>query len=152
MFSASEWTTVVVADRASSLALAWYEALAMLSVRHPNGRSRVLLTIVDDVLKIALDETLDTRDMRTPMRSPFVISCVRLACWPGADRARQWFAAGWAGYCVHEALELVTFGGRAVIDPHADPYPNALGNRGLRDGFPAVLTEETLSRAMTVIA
>lgn len=142
----------VASERLSDLGTRWRDALSVLCVRHPNRLSAVECRISDDdVLTVQLDETVDTRDLTTPMRAPFVISCVRLACWPGADRAREWFAAGFAGYCMHEALELVTFGGAAVLDPHEQPYAENTANRCLRDGFPPVLTEETLARAMRVV-
>ena len=133
------------------IAQRWLTALSSLDVRHPNGRSKVLLTTDGDMLTVALDATIDTRDGVTPMYSPFVIGCVRLDCWPGTRLARQWFAAAFAGYCQHEALELVTFGGLPVLDPHAQPYETNPCNRGLRDGFPPVLTMETLALALGVV-
>lgn len=152
MRSEGAHTRIVTADRVSALGLQWFTALSGLSIRHPNGRSRVLLEVsADDVLKIALDSTLDTRDLQTPMRSPFVIACVRLRCWPGEVAAREWFAAGFAGYCMHEALELVTCGGAPVLDPHREPYATNPANASLRHGFPPVLTNETLARAMKVV-
>lgn len=126
----------------------WRAALAGLEVRHPNGRSRVVLRVSDGdppSLYIGLDETVCTLTGRT-MRD-FAISNVRLAYWPGTDLARMWFAAAWAGYCQHEALELVTLAGdrgAKVLDPHAEPYPTNPYNRGLRDGFPVELTPATM--------
>lgn len=149
-----ERTILTFADRLSLLGKQWRSALAGLRVWHPNGTSTTLLHLsadVEPVLKISLDKITDTRDLVTEMRSPFVISCVRLTYFPGATIARRWLAAGWAGYVAHEALELVTFGGDSVLDPHAEPYPDAPGNRGLRDGFPSVLTPDSLVRALAVV-
>lgn len=152
MFVATEHTTLTASDHVTDLGRRWFDALFGIVARHPNGLSRTLLTISsDDVLTVALDRTLDTRDLATEMRAPFVISCVRLTFFPGEQRAREWFAAAFAGYVMHEALELVTFGGRAVLDPHAEPYATSPANRCLRDGFPPVLTDETLARAMKVV-
>lgn len=142
---------ITCADHLTPIGAAWRDALAGLAVRHPNAVSRCMLTLSsDDVLKVAVDVIADTRDQVTPMRSPFVIACVRLTYFPGPELAHQWFAAAWSGYVQHETLELVTFGGVAVLDPHADPYASIPQNRGLRDGFPPVLTPETLTRALAV--
>jgi len=142
------------AERLSLLGELWRDALAPLVVRHPNRASEVRLHLsgdVEPILKVSLDAVMDTRDQVTPMRSPFVISCVRLTFWPGSRRAREWFAAGWSGYVQHEALELVTLDGAAVLDPHEEPYATNPNNRGLRDGLPPVLTEATIARAMAVV-
>ena len=152
MFSVRQQTTVELADGAGELARLWFVALSAVDARHPNGLSRTRLLISPDaVLRVEVDRIRDTRDLSTEMRSPFVISNVRLAYWPGERRAQEWFAAAWAGYVMHEALELVTVDGRAVLDPHAEPYATNPANRCLRDGFPPVLTEASLERAMGVV-
>jgi len=146
----TELTAFTYADRLSPLGAQWRDALLPLRVWHPNGISTALLHLSGDVhpvLKISLDRTVDTRDQVTPMRSPFVISCVRLTYFPGETLARQWFAAGWAGYCLHEAQELVTIDGAAVLDPHAAPFAF---DRGLRDGLPPELTPVTMIRSLAV--
>lgn len=145
MFSVRQQTTVELAEGACEMAHLWFVALSAIDARHPNGISRTRMLISRDaVLRVEVDRILDTRDLLTEMRSPFVISCVRLACWPGERRAQEWFAAAWAGYIQHEALELVTVDGLPVLDPHAEPYATNPWNRSLRDGFPPVLTEQTM--------
>jgi hypothetical protein len=150
----SERTILTAADGLSLLGRQWHSALTGLCVWHPNGQSGTLLHLSAEtapVLRISLDRTLDTHDQVTPMRSPFVISCVRLTFFPGEWLARMWLAAAWAGYAQHEALELVTFGGIAVLDPHREPYSENPWNRGLRAGFPPVLSPETLVTALAVV-
>lgn len=143
---------IISADRLSELGQQWRSALAPLLVRHPNRLSAVECRLSsDDVLTVQLDATVSTADLATPMRAPFVIASVRLACWPGVGAARAWFAAAFAGYCMHEALELVTLEGATVLDPHAAPYETNPANRSLRDGFPPVLTVESMTRAMRVV-
>lgn len=152
MFSVRQQTTVELADDACELAHLWFVALSAIDARHPNGLSRTRLLISRDaVLRVEVDRILDTRDLATPMRSPFVISCVRLTFFPGEGAARAWFAAAWAGYVMHEALELVTVDSKAILDPHAEPYATNPANRCLRDGFPPALTPETMARAMRVV-
>lgn len=137
------------------LAAAWRDALAELEVRHPNGWSRVLLRIDDGdppVLFAGLDETTCT--VTGAAKRDFTISCVRLTYWPGMRLAHAWIAAAWAGYCQHEALELVTLAGNRsarVLDPHFEPYATNPINRGLRDGFPPVLTPETLIDTLALV-
>lgn len=134
------------------LAQLWHLALGALVIRHPNGRSRCVLRIIDGdppQLYVGLDETTCTRDGHV-MRD-FAISTVRLRCWPGETLARQWFSAAWVGYLQHEALELVTHAGVAVLDPHAAPYVSNAVNRGLRDGFPVELTAETMIHTLELV-
>lgn len=131
----------------------WDDALRGLEVRHPNGRSRVILRVTGGMsLYVGLDETWCTLTGRRMV--DFAISTVALMFWPGTTLARRWFAAAWAGYCQHEALELVTLAGDRsvkIIDPHADPYPTNPSNRGLRDGFPVALTPESLLDTLSLV-
>lgn len=130
----------------------WSAAVDMLRVRHPNGRSRCVLRIIDGdppQLYVGLDETTCTRDGHV-MRD-FAISTVKLTYFPGVRLARAWFAAAWVGYLQHEALEIVTIDGAAVLDPHAGPYATNPLNRGLRDGFPVELTPATLLETLKLV-
>lgn len=139
----------------SDLAKYWEGALAELDVRHPNGRSQVVLHVSDGapaILYIGLAETTCT--LTDAVMKDFAISNVRLAYWPGARLAQAWFAAAWVGYLQHEALELVTLAGdRAakVLDPHAAPYATNPLNRGLRVGFPAELTPASLLATLRLV-
>lgn len=142
-------------DQQGELSRQWAEALDGLEVRHPNGVSGVVLRLDgSDPLRlyVGLDETWCT--LTGAHKVDFAISTVTLAFWPGLQLARQWFAAAWAGYCQHEALELVSLAGdRSVkpLDPHAEPYSSNPINRGLRDGFPRVLTPETLLDTLALV-
>ena len=138
-----------------SLSALWRAALNALDVRHPNGRSNVLLRVTDGeapMLHIGLDETTCTLT-GAPKRN-FCISNVRLTYWPGTRIAQVWFAAAWSGYLQHEGLELVSLAGdrsQKVLDPHAEPYQTNPWNRGLRDGFPVELTPATLLATLRVV-
>lgn len=142
-------------EQSDEIATCWRAALAGLEVRHPNGRSRAVLRVSDGdppVLYVGLDETTCT--LTGERKVDFAISCVRLTYWPGERLARAWFAAAWAGYLLHEALELVTLAGdRAakVLDPHAAPYATNPLNRGLRDGFPVELTPSSLLATLRLV-
>lgn len=130
----------------------WRSTIAGVTLRHPNGISRPVLRLIDgDPLRlyVGLDETRCTRDGHA--MGDFAISTVTLTYFPGERLARIWLAAAWVGYLQHEALELVTIDGRAVIDPHAEPYATNPANRGLRDGLPVELTPETLVAALVLI-
>ena len=130
----------------------WFQALYDIEIRHPNGRSRPVIRVIDGAppqLYVGLDETACTKTGAV-MRD-FAISTVALEFFPGPRSARAWLAAAWAGYLQHEALELVTVDGKAVLDPHAEPYPTNPYNRGLRDGFPLRLTPETLVRTLMLV-
>lgn len=138
-----------------TVAESWRGALAGLEVRHPNGRSKVDLTVLNGEppeLYVGLDETTCT--MTGAVKRPFAISTVKLTYYPGTLQARLWLAAAWAGYCQHEALELVTLAGdrsAKVLDPHAEPYAINPVNRGLRDGFPVELTPTTLAKTLALV-
>lgn len=132
----------------------WKRALREIVLRHPNGRSKVMLRI-DNVfagptLYVGLDETTSTRDPDKVMHN-FTISNVQLTFSPPDYLIHQWLAAAWVGYLQHEALELVTVGKRNPLDPHEEPYPTNPYNRGLRDGFPPVLTPETMFDTLTIV-
>lgn len=140
----------------SPLATQWFEALRPLILRHPNGESKVCVTLqVSDRLHlhVALDRTRDTSDRSKWMRSPFAIASVELTHFPGVKLARAWLAAGFVGYLTHEALELVTIDDlkTKVLDPHAEPYETNPLNRCLRDGLPTRLTPEALVDALCVV-
>jgi hypothetical protein len=91
----------------------------------------------------------NTRDTVTNERLPsLAVSTVRLTYFPGKDVARRWLAAAWAGYQIHESLELVTADGMRPIDPHA----HERHDRGLRHGLPITLTPETLLQTFEAIA
>lgn len=131
------------------MVLSWRRALAGLRVRHPDPAGRPRFHVTDDgVLHVGCGNVHDTLtgDLRD-----LPICSVRLTFFPGDDLARQWFAAAWAGYLSHEALELVTHDGAPPLDPHAEPYELNPCNRGLRDGFPNHLTPESLLRTLEVV-
>lgn len=129
---------------------AWRVSLAAIQVKHldPAARPRLVLS-ADGHLHVGCGNVTDTS---TGARRDLPICSVRLEYHPGDDTlARQWFAAAWAGYQTHEALEIVKHQGRAVLDPHAEPYPDATQNRGLKDGFPSVLTRDAFFRTLCVV-
>lgn len=137
----------------TELGARWSAALAKVVVRHPNRESRVIVRVSEGdppVLHLALDATRCTADPDR-IRAPFTISDVTLTYFPGEQLAQTWLAAAWAGYLQHEALELVTLGddlNARVIDPHAPPYTF---DRGLRQGLPVVLTEDTLFQTLIAV-
>lgn len=130
----------------------WRAALAPVVLRHPNGRSTPVLRLTDGdppQLYVGLDRTWCTRDGHE--MTDFAISTVKLTYFPGARLVRMWLAAAWTGYCCHEALELATVNGVAILDPHAEPYATNPVNRGLRDGFPVTLTPKTLLASLCLV-
>lgn len=139
----------------TDLAARWRSALSALDVRHPNGRSNVVLRIIDadpPELYVGLDATTCT--LTGAVKQDFAISTVKLLYWPGERLAQAWFAAAWTGYLSHEALELVTMRGdrsAKVLDPHAEPYQSNPLNRGLRDGFPVELTPKSLFNTLLLV-
>lgn len=140
----------------SELVRLWADALAPLRVRHPDRSATPEVTISASgdtaLLTLRVHNATDTATDRPHHRNPLLISAVRLTYFPGVRLARQWFAAAWAGLAQHEALELVTIGeGLHPLDPHTEPYERNPWNRGLRDGFPAVLTPDTLRKALAVV-
>lgn len=130
----------------------WYDALEGVIVRHPDRRNTVKLELLSGPsLSISMDKVTST--VSEELWSPFQISTVKLSYFPGVDLARKWLAAAWAGYCAHEALELVTVGDWKTrpLDPHEEPYPTNPYNKGLRDGFPVELTPETLRLSLLLV-
>lgn len=127
---------------------AWERALKGLRVRHPDPSGLPRISFSHGHLHVGCGNVTDTLTS-TPRDLP--IASVRLDYFPGDDLARKWFAAAWAGYLQHEALELVTYEGVSPLDAHAEPYATNPYNRGLRDGFPPVLNRETLVRAFAVV-
>ena len=131
------------------LADEWAQALDGLQIKHPNPGVEVVCTLTrtdPPILTVACPNTLDTRD-GTPIPN-FVVSNVTLSYFPGARLARTWLVCAWVGYLQHEGLELSTFQGERVLDPHAPPFQY---DRGLRQGFPVVLTPETLRATLEVV-
>lgn len=140
----------------SAITQQWALALQDVVIRHPNGSSNVVLTLTDGPapnLMIHLDETCDSRDPRVKF-GRFVISNVKLTYFPGVKLAREWLAAAFAGYVLHEALELVTVGN--LVDrplcPHTETSPGVYAyDKGLRDGLPLELNPATLIRTLAVV-
>lgn len=140
----------------SELTQQWADALRDVVIRHPNGRSKTIVTLIDapePTLMLWLDETRDSRDGSKRMPR-FVISNVRLTFFPGVELARKWLAAAFSAYCLHEAQECVTIGDFVTrpLDPHADLGDGFYGyDKGLRDGLPVALTRETMRRTLDVV-
>lgn len=131
------------------IAAAWRGALDGLFVRHPDPDALPYWLVSDDGhLHVGCGNVHDTL---TGAVRDLPVASVRLTYFPGDGLARRWFAAGWAGYVTHEALELVKYEGRPPLDPHEEPYATNPFNRGLRDGFPPVLTPGSLERALAVV-
>jgi len=143
----------------SSLFVLWRDAFAPMRLEHPNRESVVVLKLANGlppILSVGLDWTRDTVDGHR--RDRFAVSSVRLCYFPGVRLAQAWMAAAWAGYCMHESLELVTADGVRPIDPHSEVAPGSdhrlapyLYDRGLRDGLPQMLTRDTLLRTLCVV-
>lgn len=130
----------------------WRAALADVVLRHPNGRSAPVVRVIDGdppSLYVGLDCTWCTGDGHE--MTDFAISTVRLTYFPGVQLARMWLAAAWVGFLQHEALELATVDGVAVLNPHDEPYVSNPVNRGLRNGFPVELTYESTVAALELI-
>jgi hypothetical protein len=130
----------------------WRAAIADVRLRHPNGRSTPILRISSGTppeMYVGLDATTCT--LTGKLMVDFSISTIVLTYWPGVRVAQMWMAAAWVGYLQHEALELATVGGRAIIDPHAEPYASNPANRGLRYGMPPVLTPITLAQTLALV-
>ncbi len=133
----------------------WADALALLVIRHsfPGARPTVKLHTFNgaDYLTVEVGDALDTRTGEPHAANPLLVAQVKLTYFPGAALARVWMAAAWAGLAQHEALELVTWCDRIVLNPHAEPHRETPWNRGLRDGLPLELTPETLVCALAVV-
>jgi len=131
----------------------WRAALADVVIRHHDSRVTVRFEVTGDddpYLHMRVENCLDS-GYREEVRWPsLAVSSVKLTYFPGVAEARAWLAAGYAGYMMHEALELVTLGGdptKRVFDPHAGPE----NDKGLRRGLPVILTPETLEAAMSIV-
>lgn len=140
----------------------WRDALAGLEVRHPDRRSKPRVEVMPGMLpghtaiRVSVDRVTSTRDAPWTKRgdwiAPLDISSVDVSFWPGEKLARCWFAAAWAGYCMHEALELVSGpDGQPPLDPHAEPYPTNPFNRCLRDAFPPYLDTHAMFKTLRLI-
>lgn len=149
---------LTVSEPLSTLGRLWADALERVLVRHPNPEARPQVSISGDEQPIMVVSVSSHRDTNAAyvasapggIWESFVISNVRLTYFPGVALARAWFAAAWSGYIQHEALELVTVDGKAVLDPHSQPYRLNPCNRGLRDGFPSELTPAALVAGLAV--
>lgn len=128
----------------------WRGAMADVQLKHIDPTCTPIITVYGDdarpTLIVVVGNCRDTTDQE--MRRSLTVSCVALTYWPGATLAQQWIAAAWAGYIQHEALELVLVAGIRPLDPHG---PGFIFDRGLRQGFPAELTPETLERTLTLV-
>lgn len=135
----------------------WRNVLQSMVVRHPDRRSKAEIRLLEGdppMLYVGLDRGYDTTDPTDEKwRGPFAISTVKLSFFPGENLARKWLAAAWAGYVMHEALEMVTVGDHTTrpLDPHDEPYDTNPFNRSLRDGFPVELTPETLRKTLELV-
>ena len=139
---------LVVTGRNGSLTRQWADALEHVIVRHPNRSITPILTL-DDGPMPNLHFELDSNPSSNSDEAitPFRITNVKLAFFPGEKLARMWLAAAWACFLQHEALELVTVGDfrTRALDPHE--------NRGRLDhvfhtGLPFTLTPEALENAL----
>lgn len=140
---------VVTGSCLSAIALQWESALVPMVIRHPDPAPTVELELTygnPPQLSFRLDSHRDTVE---PCRkhSPFNVSTTMLTYFPGQRLARAWVAAAWAGYVMHEALELVTVDGVRPIDPHASPSLDVC----LRVGIPPLLTPDTLRASLGVV-
>lgn len=134
----------------------WADALAPVTIRHPNPTAKPAVQLVGQGdhfarLSVMVYDALCTATDEPHESSPLLVSQVQLSFFPGARLARQWIAAAWAGYLQHEALELVTVDGRIVLNPHEEPKDANPWNRGLRDGLPVVLDKLSLTKALGVV-
>lgn len=131
----------------------WYDALRDLVIRHHDPEVQVEVRVTNEdppYLHLRVLNCVDTSVREFTRLPSLAISSVQLTFFPGVTAARAWLAAGWAGYMMHEALELVTVGGdpkQRALDPHSGPE----NDKGLRRGLPAVLTPETLAAAMSLV-
>lgn len=145
--------TVIGKEPLSPLTEMWRDALAPLEVQHPNLISRPHVRLGDaqfPIFTLSLDRIPDNLDP-SQVKERFQISTVKLKFFPGVEGARLWFACVWAGFLMHEALELVAVDGRRVADPHTEPYERNPFNRCIRDTLPSELTLETLHAAIGVV-
>lgn len=126
----------------------WRAAVARTRIRHIDPTCEPVLEVIDGPqLSIAVRNARNTIDQNRRFVS-LAISTVKLTYWPGDALAEMWLAASWAGYVSHEALELVTVTGVRPLDPHEPPFHY---DRGLRCGYPAELTPETLRQTLELV-
>ncbi len=129
----------------------WTLALDSIVVNHIDPTCKPILDIVgpDDcpTLNISVENARDTCDQSTRF-AVLTVQSVRLTYWPGMECAQAWIAAGWTGYIMHEALELVTACGSRPLDPHEPPYTY---DRGLRVALPRELNPATMRAALETI-
>ncbi len=134
-----------------SLLEQWTLALDALVIRHIDPTCTPLLEIVGTedrpTLRVAVANARDTRDQDVRF-DVLTINDVLLTYWPGQSTAQAWIAAAWAGYLLHEGLELVTMCGGHPLDPHLEPFDF---DRGLRDGTPRELTPQALRRTLEIV-
>lgn len=139
---------LAVTGRDGILTRQWADALEHVVVRHPNRNIKPILTLDDGPmpnLHFELDHNPSSdSDERI---SPFRITNVKLAFFPGAKLARMWLAAAWACFLQHEALELVTLGDlkTRVLDPHEN---RARLDYVFHTGLPFTLTPKALEDAL----
>ncbi len=139
---------LVVTGRRGLLTRQWADALEHVIVRHPNRNITPILTLDDGPmpnLHFELDHnpSSDSDEDITPFR----ITNVKLAFFPGETLARMWLAAAWACFLQHEALELVTVGDlrTRVLDPHEN---RERLDHVFHTGLPFTLTPEALEDAI----
>ncbi len=129
----------------------WDGALSRVVIRHIDPTCRPDLTVLgtDDApaLRMTVLDARDTRDQGKRFDC-LEVNTTKLTYWPGNSVAQAYIAAAWAGYLMHEALELVTESGAAVLDPHREPFAY---DRGLRIGMPRELTPQTLRAALEIV-
>lgn len=127
----------------------WAAVIAKLRVRHADREAVPCFDLIPGDPPALFVSVKNTRDTVTDERlASLAVSTVTLTYFPGEAVALRWLAAAWAGYQLHEALELVTADGVRPIDPHS----HARHDRGLRHGLPLVLTPETLLQTFEAIA
>lgn len=127
----------------------WQKAMAAVKITHIDPTCEPVITVTGDVeplLYVIVKNCRDTTDQER--RWELTVSTVKLSYWPGETVAQAWIAAAWAGYIQHEALELVKVAGIRVLDPHLEPHTY---DRGLRCGFPPVLTPRTLADTLSLV-
>ncbi len=126
----------------------WEDAVASMEILHLDPTCEPVISVLDAPeprLSIAVLNARDTarQDRRIPRLE---VATVRVTYWPGETLAKTWLAIAWSGYIQHAALELVFADHMRVVDPHVNPELQ----HGLRLGFPAVLTPETLANTLEI--
>lgn len=141
---------LVVGDSSTHpLAAKWEGALRDMVIRHHDPRSVVELELTTGPLPrlcFRLDVGFCTVDPSKEFR-PFNVSTVDLTYFPGDRIAQAWVAAAWAGYTMHESLELVSVNGKRPIDPHTDIRQDV----AFRTTVPTMLTPDSLRAALGAV-